>query len=789
MKNIYTEAIYEEGISNIILQNRCGNRLTIKSMEDKVDMEFIYKPNAFRRKDIHARHFSNRDIYTELFKEFYLVDIKHEFIEKFDYDPFHTILNIKLPNGGTNKIRIVNIVDENMFAISAVSPLTLAFKPKSIYVENDGLLSETFIDRLENITTFIKYTSNWHNRFRVIEDGTYILQLCENDVIYVGGEESVSQANRVCNKFVDMSFEELIQYNEKKISVYTDKAQLTVNNPDFQRVLDLNRRLVFSAVDEGGVTHGAMQRIYYLNWYRDTLMSTSMFALAGNAYLLKRTYPFSLENPSINSITEYGMMREYLQLVGTRWTKSEDDGIFYVLYGLFNHFRATGDDTYLRMENLKHIIIAVDYAIKTLYDTERGLFGSDTLGETTLANSIFNGYDAVTGRIDDFVSDNKVREEGQAVYSYSLYQNVNMYNVLRMLEILINASPDADKNKANEYREFADSLQSSIDDSFATKDGGLSCGLLILDNGEEQWIDDYMKHDMWEYVWALSLAPFKPNLEKALVSAKFVHDTWEKEPTYGFCPWNTLSRFLKEYHVIDDKEYERMLTQEIEEALQYNELYQMQGALTEYSNNISQWRGLPFSTGSFMFSIYSLILQSLPLGIAVRASDFVDKVDNFYYKNYHINAVSTGEGEYVKHWFLNGLEVKGTTQIPEGLLTIGTNEIKIEKTLNPEYQVPTLLRSNLMLLTSIEEITSDSIADSKQKYEAQMNKKLASLKENNNSSQSDVFVQIFSELSSGTSIITLHFKAFSTPQLAFDSLERRDDIRVYVSNHDDYVIK
>ena len=35
-------------------------------------------------------------------------------------------------------------------------------------------------------------------------------------------------------------------------------------------------------VDEGGVSFGAIQRIYYLIWYRDLMMSTSMFAETGS---------------------------------------------------------------------------------------------------------------------------------------------------------------------------------------------------------------------------------------------------------------------------------------------------------------------------------------------------------------------------------------------------------------------------------------------------------------------------------------------------------------------------
>lgn len=105
MKTIYREPLVEEGKHNIILQNRCGNRLTMLCMEDDMQLEFVYKPNAYRRKEYQARNFSNRDNQTVLFQGFELPEIKAAYISKFDYDPFDTKVHIQLPNGGTNTIR------------------------------------------------------------------------------------------------------------------------------------------------------------------------------------------------------------------------------------------------------------------------------------------------------------------------------------------------------------------------------------------------------------------------------------------------------------------------------------------------------------------------------------------------------------------------------------------------------------------------------------------------------------------------------------------------------------
>ncbi|MBR5241416.1 MAG: hypothetical protein IKW05_05715, partial [Muribaculaceae bacterium] len=530
MKTIYTNQI-EEGISNVILQNRCGNRVTIMTKEERTDLEFVYKPNAYRRKDFAARNFSNRDNMTHLFDEFYLYEIKHEFIKEVEYDPFLTKLHVRLPNGGTNVISILNVVDENCFVISAVSPLTIAFRPKSGGTEyssmsggvegREGVVKQFCSERGEDFVTFVSYSNYLKSRYRVLDDGTYVLQLCEDDFIVVGAEENDRHAEKAM-KLQQKTFAQLDEENERKISLFTDVSRITLSEKykEIEDIVNINRRIVYSMVDEGGVSFGAIQRIYFLIWFRDLMMSTSMFAETGSPSLLRKAFPFCYENPSVNKKDDSGNeIREYLQLVGSHWCKSEDDGLFYITYGLFNLYRSTGDDTYLWEENLKYLISAADIAINTLFDEERGLFGSDTLGESTLANSIFYGYDAVNGSIDQYMvmADLNEGETRKPVYSYSLYHNVNMYNVFRMMEVLIKASPDVEDVVAEKYGKIADQLRLDIVANFKTTANSsdedchdeytFHSGLLIMDDGAEVWMNDYRKHDLWEYTPSISVFP------------------------------------------------------------------------------------------------------------------------------------------------------------------------------------------------------------------------------------------------------------------------------------------
>ena len=674
MNNIYRNPNTENGIHNIILQNRCGSRLTALFHNEFIEIELIYKPNAYRRKEFHARNFSNRDIYTLLFKELRIIDIKPENIKSFDYDPFVTGVLLESHTQAKNKLTFINNVDENCFAMMATSPLTIAFKPRKEFVTDDGLLYEFFSDRGEEIVSFVLFDSYLENRYRALDDGTHVLQIFENDIIYFGGEENLYQVKRLARKLKAYTPGELIAYNEKQIKKYTDKSILHIRDMDFKKVVDLNKRVVFSMADEGGVTFGAINRLYHLIWIRDTMMSASMLALSGNPYLLERAYPFILNSPSVVKKVNDHVYRQYLQMAGTKWGKNETDGLFYLVYGLYNLYQTTGDDTYLYSEELSKVAEAVDYSIEELYDTDEQMFGSDTIGETALKNSPFFGYDAVTGQMDEYRDPQEKYNGRNVAYCYTIYQNINMYNVLRMLEVLINASPDMDVSKTGKYKKLAFTLKESITKRFINDRGAYKAACFVLDDGDRLWQEEL--HNPWEYSWAVSLGPFYPDIGAALTSTRLVYEQWGPGEAYGLCPWNTISRVLKEYGM-SDEEYTKMLSIEIRDALSYTEKFPMTGTSTEYAGMPWTLRALPFSTGSLVYSLQSLILQPLAMGIAVRASRFVNRAENFIYRNARIYAETSGEGETVSRVFVNDRELKASLQIPESYLYNGKNNIQI----------------------------------------------------------------------------------------------------------------
>jgi hypothetical protein len=105
----------------------------------------------------------------------------------------------------------------------------------------------------------------------------------------------------------------------------------------------------------------------------------------------------------------------------------------------------------------------------------------------------------------------------------------------------------------------------------------------------------------------------------------------------------------------------------------------MKGAVTEYQKELEGWRALPFQIGGLYQSVTAQIIQNMPMGIGVRASNFVDSIHNYKFRSAVISAKQTGKGDVVKSYTINGKEIKHSLQIPSNALRIGTNSIDITR--------------------------------------------------------------------------------------------------------------
>jgi len=711
MKNPYREPVWEEGKHNLILQNRCGNRLTLLFNADDTELEFVYKPNAFRRKDFRARNFSNRDNQTTLFPEFLWPDIRAEESIDFHYDPFHTRIGVSHQVGASNQIQILNLADENAYVLTARAPLLLAFRPHRAFNVRDGLLTEHFQDRGEDIVSFIRFRSFEENRYRVLDDGTYLLQILENDPILIGGEENMAQVERVLRKFAGFDFEAFASHNETILASDLGSGRAVFADENFQRVFDLNRRVCWSGLDAGGAAFGAINRIYYLIWVRDGSMSTSHLALAGNPEFARIWAPFLMANPSRTRLDDGRIIEEFGQMVGTRWSKSEDDGLFYAVWSLFTYTRVTGDDRLLRNGALDLLFRITEDHLEKCRDAERGILTSDTLGEESLQGSPYYSYDVVNGALQKAHSNT---DRGGKVYERvaSFYHQVNTYNVLRMLECLAAMDGGAvAKANGQEFGGMADALRAALAAHFLDSEGRpFSHWAFYTDGTDEKLVFDLSETDCWEYTWAQAQGPFFPLPEAQRRGGLLVLDQWPRNETrgYGLCPWNVLNRFLYRERLLSPDEADGWLRDEVDEALTPTEKYPMTGALHEDHGNPRTHRALPFTAGSFIAAMTGRLLLPLAQGLAVAPGGLTRELRDYRYQLASIDVETVGEGGEIGQWFLNGEVFQNTLQIPESRLRAGRNHIEIRSAETPASDAPRLLFSDAVLI-DVEEKDDQSL--------------------------------------------------------------------------------
>jgi hypothetical protein len=691
MKSIYHTHPVEDAPRSVILQNRCGNRLSLLCYDDRIELEFIYKPNAFRRKDYRARNFSNRDVFTSFFSSAELPEIKVGYVKEFEYDPFVTRLHIESPSGARNTVTVVNAADENCFAIAARCPITLAFRPHRAFEATDGLILEQFSDRGEDIVSFVSFPGFEPNRFRVLDDGLHVLQTMENEVILIGAEESRGQVLRVLRALGTLDLDKLIACTERTIAPALSQGKISCKDPAMQELIDLNRRLVYSGLDEGGACFGALNRLYYLIWIRDGSMTATMFARSGTLEMLRIWTPFAMMNPSDRLTNDNVRAREFLQILGTRWTKAEDDGIYYVVTSLFHLFTRTGSDSLLRSSLFGELQQAVDALLEKRFRPKEGLFASDTIGETTLPSSPYYGYDSVNGRMEqDF---KHVKDGRKVCANMSLYYNVNMYNVVKMMQVLMKATASPDSGRLKHYAGLAKVFEHSIREKFVSPEGIYYSEILEYDDGSREKTSLTPASNPWEYSWAVTVGPFIPDHALSLASARAVAARWSKR--IGYCPWNCIAGLLREYGM-PSTEYRSMMDNQVNDAFNDTQKYPMRGALSEYADWKDSWRGIPFSIATFIWSVSSQLLQALPQGVAVRVGRLVDSIDGYAYRDYSLFAKASGEGDTVGRWSINGERIDHSLVVPQSLLRQGVNHISVERV--TQNNQPRLFAASAMLL-------------------------------------------------------------------------------------------
>ncbi len=660
----------------ILMQNRRGIR--IEYCVDRGALQLWLSPQAGKSFSYVDKNWSNRDDHTRIFDRIIFPELNLNNYDSCDWDAFHSKLYFK---GHT--LHISQVYEEPTVLIWFEEEGLVDFKmygePVS-RIDHEYIFNHKDRGRAFQSAAVLSDGAGYFQHQRYLDKGRSVharAHMSPGQVLVIASELEKEQISDNARIIASKDVDDILRNNEKQIEEDIKYGNFTLaDNPVMQKMLGLNKRFTLSMQDFKGFMRSTNQYIYYLLWYRDGGMNTSHLSYTGWQETLRDHVKFALLNPNISYDEPEG--RFYGQLMAGPLTKWEEDGLFYVIWPAFNYWTQSGDDTYCKGEYLEVMEEAMQWLEDYCFDEEKGLFGRYYYCETPLTGSHGDGWDDATGAPtfkwgSDYKGETIVR-------SYDSYINLTSYACYLMLSAMTSGE------KAEEYLEKAEALDKKNKVFFDYDDDLPSYGQLLTDKGEYITAEPYGM-DIWDYVWGLSLPPFKPNYPgkyKNLQQGIYDFMTTTDEQFF-ICTYNALLTSMDPFIHGDTK---------IMEALDYlvdfsattGKYLNMPDAIPELINvedgdPFHDVRPLVYSIAPWLSAVTNMGVRRLPFGIALRGTNYLEDITNYQYQQSLFDFIFEGEGS-IAAVSINGEELKGTLQIPLDRIDKGTKhtvEVRMEK--------------------------------------------------------------------------------------------------------------
>ncbi len=679
----------------ILLQNRRGIR--IEYNVDRSNLQLWISPQAGKSFSYVDQNWSNRDDFTAVIDRILLPGLNLKNFEKCDWDPFHSIIYFK-----NQTLHIAHIYD---------APVVL------VWFEKDGLVDFKIygdeVDRSENAFV-IDYTDRGRDftSAAILGEGDghfqHQLQLdtgrsvharahmAPGQLLVIGSELRAENIAETVKAIAEKGLRDILAENEIMIEKDLSFGKFTLRDrPEMQKLLETGRRTALSMQAYKGFMRSTNQYIYYLLWYRDGGMNVSHICYSGWPQPAYDNTKFALLNPNISHEDPPG--RFFGQVMAGPITKWQEDGLFYVVWPAFSYWTQTGDKSLCQGEYLQVMQDAMDWLERRCFDAERGLFGRYHACETPMTNSRGDGYDQATGAPtfkwgSDYKGDT-------IVHAYDIYINALNYSVYYMLGMMTE-----DRAKSRAYFAKADTLEQNMR-KFYNNDGPLpSYGDLLTIDGKIVESAPYGM-DIWDYVWGLSLPPFKPNWPHKYkeLDAQLLEDMTTTTRGYFLCVYFAQLTSM-DTEIFDEKAIVEAMDKRVPASVRPGQYLPMPYAVPEMFNikdgdPFHDVRPLVYSIAPWLSAVTNLGLRRLPFGVAVRGSNYLQEIDHYKYRDSLLNIRFQGTGG-IKTVVLNGENMQGTYQIPENRLKTGENDILVK--LEPNARGGNILIASTVQLLSMD---------------------------------------------------------------------------------------
>jgi len=695
---------YPNAETLVLMHNRKGVRIEYNL--NKKQLELWISPQAGKDHDYKIRNFSNRDDNTRLFDKINFPDLDLKDFKSCDYHPYHCVLNFN-----DQKLHIATLCDQPIVMVWFEKEGVIDFKSdkSDALLQKDSLLfSLSHGDRglvFDFVARIAPDGGNFLHQYPTDEGRSIYTRafMKPGKAIYIGGELKKENISSVIKNIASTELNNLLTDVTSKVDSAVSFGQIVLrDNPELQKLLDINKRTLHSMQDESGAIRASIQYIYYLIWVRDGGMLSSYLANSGWLEPLSTWTEYQLLNPTVTDEEPKG--RFFGQLVNGKITKWEEDGPFYAIWSAFTHWTQTGDRKFVSGEYLKVMEESVDWLERYCYDSNKKLFGRYHYCEAPLKDSKGFGWDHAVGNPS---TKWPAKYQNEDIYrSYDLYMNLIAYSSYMML-----SSMQTNSERIQFYAQKANDLKPGIREMYRENDLP-AYGTLIGANNKEIQAPAYGM-DITDYLWGLSLPYFFPDYENLpAYRAKLYSDMMV----------NTKDQFLAGYFaVINGLDIDNFSEDSILQAVEYaaKQCYRpgkylpMPYTIVEMLDKTDgdpyhDIRPQGFSIGAWLGAMTNIAVRRTPFGLSVRNPKSIASIKKYQYKNALIDFEYKSSGT-INKISINGKELLYSYQLPENMLSNDKNTVIVE--------MGSELNKNVELIYSTVQLQSVTSSDNKVTYE------------------------------------------------------------------------
>ncbi|MGE5557194.1 MAG: hypothetical protein ACM3WV_01140 [Bacillota bacterium] len=693
----YDYTVSEDGKteSMILLHSRMGIRIEFNL--HKSALALWLSPQAGKNVNYKFRNFSCRDDHTSIFDKITFPELSAKKFVRCDYDPFHCILRFE---GQT--LHLASLLDK---------PVVLVWTEREEVVDFKGDKQDSIVRRSKNVFTvrhpdrglffdFVAALGKGETEFihqPEVDTGrsTYArVVLQPGQLLVIGGELVKEKVESAVTAIAGKPMEVILDENEKKIAARLKPGAAVIkNNPEMQKLYDINKRHLLSVQDASGAIRAALKYVYYLIWTTDgSVTSTSMFQTGWQEFL-KLWLEYLLANPTSQENPPHG--RFFGQLANGRITKREEFGALCAVWPAFMYWGLTGDPRFVSGKHLKTLEDAVDWLERYCFDEEMGALGTYYLGggsEDPFYGSNDFGWDAAVGCFMARAC-YAPHYDGRLIRRvYEFNMNLNQYNIYLMLSAASSGAKSAAYlEKAKRIEKFLLKLRETDAKAYYLVEGK---GLVLVKNKE-----GYREGGLLA-VQSQSPAFFMPDFPVLFLQRmrNFKPYAADSEKGQWACVfYGRLAGLDTEF--VDERE----IMQSLEASLPYHIRpsryipmpYTMVEVIGARDGEFHDIRPQAFSAGPFQAAVANLAVRTMPFGVAIRGTNYLAEYNHFEYLHGHLNIRYRGSGK-IAQITLNGKPLEYTLQAPDARIKGGSNDVLVELSTAPPMK-PLLVYSTVRL--------------------------------------------------------------------------------------------